>query len=76
MATYLARTCPRCNGYLGIVLREAGRNVPIRAVNGHCFTCDYRLAWDLSSKVNGLPHSSLSGGNMLDPQKHLNVKNY
>ena len=23
---YLARPCPRCNGYLGIVLREPERN--------------------------------------------------
>ena len=35
MAKYLARSCPRCNGYLGIVLREPGRNVPLQAVNGH-----------------------------------------
>jgi hypothetical protein len=34
MATYLARPCPRCNGYLSIVLREPGRNMPVRAVNG------------------------------------------
>ena len=45
MATYVARPCPRCNGYLGIVLREPGRNVPVRAVNGHCLKCNYRLAW-------------------------------
>jgi hypothetical protein len=45
MATYLARSCPQCNGYLGIVLREPGRNVPVRAGNGHCLNCNYRLAW-------------------------------
>ena len=45
MATYLARPCPRCNGYLGIVLREPGRNMPVRAVNGLCLKCGYRLAW-------------------------------
>jgi hypothetical protein len=45
MATYLARPCPRCDGYLGIVLRDWGRNMPVRAVNGHCLKCDYRLAW-------------------------------
>ena len=36
MARYLARACPRCNGYLGIVIREPGRNVPLQAVNGRC----------------------------------------
>ena len=25
MARYLARSCPRCNGYLGVVLREPGQ---------------------------------------------------
>ena len=47
MATYLARACPRCNGYLGIVLREPGRNTPLRAINGHSLKCGYRLAWIL-----------------------------
>jgi hypothetical protein len=45
MAKYLARSCPNCDGHLGIVLREPGRNVPVRAVNGQCLKCDYRLAW-------------------------------
>ena len=45
MAKYLARNCPRCNGYLGIVLREPGRNVPLQAVNGHCLGCGYRMSW-------------------------------
>jgi hypothetical protein len=45
MARYLFRSCPRCAGYLGIVLREPGRNTPLQAVNGHCLKCDYRLAW-------------------------------
>ena len=44
MARYLYRNCPRCAGYLGIVLREPGRNTPLQAVNGHCLKCDYRLA--------------------------------
>jgi hypothetical protein len=34
MAKYLTRPCPRCNGYLGIVLREAGGNTPLQASNG------------------------------------------
>jgi hypothetical protein len=47
MARYLHRRCPRCNDYLGIVMRETGRNLPLRAVNGHCWTCGFRLAWIL-----------------------------
>ncbi len=45
MAKYLSRNCPRCNGYVGIVLREPGRNTQLQAVNGHCLGCGYRLAW-------------------------------
>jgi hypothetical protein len=44
MATYLTRPCPHCNGYLGIVLREPGRNMPVRAINGQCLKCSHRLA--------------------------------
>jgi hypothetical protein len=40
MAKDLARNCPRCAGYLGIVLREPGRNTPAHAVNGHCLGVD------------------------------------
>jgi hypothetical protein len=29
MGRYFARPCPRCNGYLGIVLREAERNASL-----------------------------------------------
>ena len=49
MAADLARPCPRCNGYLGIVLREPRRNMPLRAVDGHCVKCGYRLAWIIIS---------------------------
>ena len=47
MTKYLARPCPRCNGYLGIVLREPQRNTADRSICGHCFRCHYRLAWTL-----------------------------
>jgi hypothetical protein len=49
MAKYLARACPRCNGYLEIALGESGRNVVVRAINGRCVKCGYRLAWILIS---------------------------
>ena len=47
MTKYLARPCPRCNGYLGIVLREPDRNTSVRPICGHCFRCNHRLAWKL-----------------------------
>jgi hypothetical protein len=45
MAKYFARSCPRCNGYVGIVIREAGRNVGLQAVNGRCTQCRCRMDW-------------------------------
>lgn len=45
MARYLLRACPRCNSYVGIVIREPGRNTSLQAVNGRCTQCSYRMAW-------------------------------
>lgn len=46
MARYLARSCPRCRGYVGITLPEPAKNTPLQAVNGRCVDCDYRLGVD------------------------------
>jgi hypothetical protein len=59
MATYLTRQCPQCNGYLGIVLREPGRNVPVRAVNVHCLKCDIGLAWIVIKGKQAAAHQSV-----------------
>lgn len=53
MAKYLTRPCPRCNGYLGIVLREAGGNTPLQASNG-------REAHSVDHEVPGVSFNSLS----------------
>ena len=45
MAKYLARSCPKCNGYLGIVVPEGKAKTPVQAINGRCLKCGYRLAW-------------------------------
>jgi hypothetical protein len=37
MAKYLQRSCPKCNGYLGIVVPERKAKVPVQAINGRCF---------------------------------------
>ena len=42
MAKYLQRCCPKCNGYLGIVIPERKQ-----AINGRCLKCGKRLAWVL-----------------------------
>jgi hypothetical protein len=68
MATYLTRPCPRYNGYLGILLLEPGRNMPVRVINGHCLKCGHRLAWI----VIGGKRGRLSFTSKPD-QCHLNV---
>src|SRR5262249_26274539 len=46
MAKYLKRACPKCDGYLRIVMPEL-KTKPVQAINGVCFGCGYRLAWIL-----------------------------
>jgi len=45
MAKYLQRSCPKCGGYLGIVIPERKAKIPVQAINGRCLKCGYRLAW-------------------------------
>jgi hypothetical protein len=45
MAKYLRRSCPRCNGYVGIALGEPGRNTRLQAVNGALSGVQLSLAW-------------------------------
>jgi hypothetical protein len=47
MAKYLCRSCPKCNGYLGIVVPERKAKMPVQAINGRCLKCGYSLAWVL-----------------------------
>ena len=45
MNKYFTRACPRCNGQVGIIIRQPENPAPLRAVNGRCLECSYRLAW-------------------------------
>jgi RNase P subunit RPR2 len=47
MARKIARICPRCNGYLGVVLGERSRKSMTQSVNGSCLVCSHKLAWTL-----------------------------
>ena len=51
MAKYLQRSCPKCNGYLGIVVPER----KAQAINGRCLKCGYCLAWVLVLGKMALP---------------------
>ena len=57
MAKYLQRSCPKCGGYLGIVVPERKAEIPVQAINGRCLKCGYRLAWVL---VRGKTSAELS----------------
>jgi len=46
MAKYLARSCPKCRGYLGIVIAEAD-NDNVKPISAYCTTCGYEIAWAL-----------------------------
>jgi hypothetical protein len=35
MAKYLQRSCPKCSGYLGIVVPERKGKMPVQAINFH-----------------------------------------
>jgi len=62
MAHYLAsRAWPRCNGYLGIVIHESARNVPVQAVKDRCTKCAYRMAWIvITGKGSRMKHSNVA----------------
>jgi hypothetical protein len=47
VAKYLQRSCPKCDGYLGIVAPERKTKMAVQAINGRCLKCSYRLAWVL-----------------------------
>lgn len=42
----LARTCPICGSYLGIVIADPEEN-NVRSVRGRCAVCGYAIAWTL-----------------------------
>ena len=47
MPRNFARICPRCNGYLGVVLGERSRKSMTQSVNGSCIVCSHKLTWTL-----------------------------
>jgi hypothetical protein len=64
MDKYLQRRCSRCDGYLGIVLPERKR---VRAINGRCLNCGYRLAWLLFLGNRPTRYSSRKAQSQIGP---------
>lgn len=73
MARNIARICPRCNGYLGVVLGERSRKSMTQSVNGSCIVCSHKLTWTLvhGSRPAGADYSGripkLFGPSKRDP---------
>lgn len=47
MPRNIARICPRCNGYLGVVVGERSRKSTTQSVNGSCIVCSHKMTWTL-----------------------------
>jgi hypothetical protein len=47
MPIYLARSCPMCKGYLGVVIQRDEPNRPLRTIDAQCAVCGWRIYWKL-----------------------------
>ncbi len=47
MARHLARRCPRCDGYLGVVVCNRSPKSATQPVTGLCAVCSHRMTWKL-----------------------------
>src|SRR5262245_19707926 len=68
MAVYLARSCPRCRDYFGVVIAETQGHAKPQSIHGRCATKStgrvegkemhmtlsdgYKVNWDLQQDVN------------------------
>jgi hypothetical protein len=71
MAKYFARACPKCNGYLGVVVPPPERKTAVRPINGLCLRCGYRLVWMLILGGRSLsPSVERSGCSIATPEDY------
>jgi hypothetical protein len=48
MAKYIARSCPKCHDYFGVVVNQPPKSNGVYAINGFCAACGYQLkGWRL-----------------------------
>jgi hypothetical protein len=56
MAVYLARSCPECRNYFGVVVAEPeGRGKP-QPINDRCAACGYEIHWTLLPGHGSISH--------------------
>ena len=47
MALYLARSCPWCRSYFGVVIAEPQDRGKAQPIHGRCANCEYEVNWML-----------------------------
>ena len=61
MAIYLARNCPKCRDYLGVVIAKPNGS-GYQPVHGRCATCKYEISWALiTPEFSQLESPSIEG---------------
>jgi hypothetical protein len=61
MAKYLARVCPRCGDYLGVVVPE-DRQTGGRKIDARCLRCGYTVNWTIYGKKENKDVKRSEGG--------------
>jgi hypothetical protein len=56
MAVYLARTCPKCRNYFGIVIGEPKSENNVQSIRGRCAKCGYEVNWTLFPGYGAIGH--------------------
>jgi|AmaraimetFIIA100_FD_contig_61_4587995_length_475_multi_6_in_0_out_0_1 hypothetical protein len=46
MAKYLARNCPMCRNYFGVIIAESDED-KVQRIHAVCATCVYEIDWAL-----------------------------
>src|SRR5262245_43950786 len=47
MAVYLARSCPMCRNYFGVMIGGSKAETNVRPIRGRCANCGYEINWTL-----------------------------
>ena len=56
MAVYLARSCPMCRNYFGVVIAEPEARGKSQPINGRCAVCGYEINWMLLPGHGSIGH--------------------
>jgi hypothetical protein len=66
MAVYLARSCPMCRNYLGVVIGEPKSEKNVRPIRGRCSYCGYVVNWTCFQVMAQMAIDKIPPGPKLD----------